>query len=82
MAMVPLQASFRGDFVVQLVPVDDGDDMNAVAAAIAHHAVGLRVPVKEAPMRVYHNGKELPADMKVSEAGIEPMDYVEAGYVG
>ena len=36
MAMVPLMAAFRGDFLTQLVPVDDGDDMATVAAKVAH----------------------------------------------
>lgn len=81
MAMIPLQASFRGDFVVQLVPVEDTDDMNTVAEKIAHHAVGLRVAVRNAPKRVVFNGKELPPTMTVTESGIGVMDYVEAGYV-
>lgn len=82
MAMVPLQVCFRGDFVVQLVPVEDSDDMNTVAGKVAHHAVGLRVPARDAPMRVYYNGKELPPEMTVAQAGIGVMDYIEAGYAG
>ncbi|MFC2253500.1 toluene-4-monooxygenase system B family protein [Labrys portucalensis] len=82
MAMIPLQASFRGDFVVQLVPVEDTDDMNTVAEKIARHAVGLRVAIQDVSKRVYFNGKELPPDMTVADSGIEVMDYVEAGYVG
>lgn len=82
MAMIPLMAAFRGDFLTQLVPVDDGDDMAAVAAKIAHHAVGLRVAVRNAPMAVWFNDKQLPPEMTFSESGIGVMDYVEAGYVG
>mgnify|MGYP005812235773 CR=1 FL=1 len=81
MAMIPLQTAFRGDFVVQLVPVDDADDMVSVAEKIAYHAVNLRVAKRDLPMAVWFNGKQLPADMKVAESGIGVMDYVEAGYV-
>lgn len=81
MALFPLQASFRGDFVVLVVPVDDQDDMNTVAEKVAHHAVGLRVRAQEAQKRVYHNGAELPGDLTVAASGIPPMDYVEVAYV-
>ncbi|MBT9160404.1 MAG: Toluene-4-monooxygenase system protein B [Dehalococcoidia bacterium] len=82
MATIPLQTNFRGDFAVQLVSVEDTDTMNIVAEKIAHHAVGLRVAVRNAPKRVYFNGKEMPPEMKVADSGIETMDYVEAAYVG
>lgn len=81
MATIPLQVSFRGDFVVQLVPVEDSDDMATVAEKIAHHAVNLRVAEQDAPKAVWHNDKQLPPEMTVTEAGIGVMDYVEAGYV-
>lgn len=82
MAMIPLMAAFRGDFLTQLVPVDDGDDMATVAAKVAHHAVGLRVAERAAPMAVWFNDKQLPAEMKFADSGIGVMDYIEAGYVG
>jgi toluene monooxygenase system protein B len=63
------------------VPVDDGDDMTAVAEKIAHHAVNLRVARRDLPMAVWFGGRKLPANMKFSESGIGVMDYVEAGYV-
>lgn len=81
MAMIPLQAAFRGDFLVQLIPVDDGDDMATVAAKIAHHSVNLRVAQRNLPMAVWFNGNKLPESMKFSDSGIGVMDYVEAGYV-
>ncbi|MDR3464864.1 MAG: toluene-4-monooxygenase system B family protein [Xanthobacteraceae bacterium] len=82
MALFPLQANFRGDFVVLLIPVDDGDDMTAVAEKVAQHSIGLRVVDTGAPKRVYYNGKELPPRMTVKESGIPPMDWIEVAYVG
>ncbi|MGJ5177547.1 toluene-4-monooxygenase system B family protein [Bradyrhizobium oligotrophicum] len=81
MALFPLQASFRGDFVVLLIPVDDGDDMSIVAEKVAQHAVGLRVAEKKASKSVYHNGRELPSAMTVAQSGIQPMDWIEVAYV-
>ncbi len=81
MALFPLQANFRGDFVVLVVPVDDGDDMNVVAEKVAHHAVGLRVAPRNAAKRVYYNGKEVPSGTTIANSGIQPMDWIEVGYV-
>lgn len=80
MALFPLQASFRGDFVVLVVPVDDSDDMAAVAEKVAHHSVGLRVAEKNASKRVYFNGEALPPDMTVINSGIQAMDWIEVAY--
>ncbi len=81
MALFPLQANFRGDFVVLVVPVDDGDDMTVVAEKVAHHAVGLRVAPQDAAKRVYYNGKEVPPETTIANSGIQPMDWIEVGYV-
>lgn len=81
MALFPLQANFRGDFVVMLIPVDDSDNMSIVADKVAQHAVGLRVAEKNASKCVYYNGKELPSAMTVAESSIQPMDWIEVAYV-
>ena len=81
MALFPLQANFRGDFVVLLVPVDDADNMAAVAEKVTSHSVGLRVAERNLPKRVYYNGKELPLEMTVTESGIQVMDWIEVAYV-
>lgn len=80
MAMVPLTAAFRGDFVVQLVPVEDTDAIYEVAEKVAAHAVGLRVAPKDAPMEVVFKGEALDSDETVASAGIGPMDFVEVRY--
>jgi len=80
MALFPIQASFRGDFVVQLVPVDDQDPMDVVAEKVAHHVVNRRVPPQDAPMRVAYNGKVLPREQTIAEAGIPPLAFLEVFY--
>ncbi len=81
MAMIPLMAAFRGDFLTQLIPVDDADDMAAIASKVAHHTVGLRVAARNLPMAIWFNDKRLPDDMKFTDSGIGVMDYIEAAYV-
>ncbi len=80
MALVPLTAAFRGDFVVQLVPVEDTDTMEVVAQKVAAHAVDLRVAARQVPMQVVFKEKVLQAGETVGSAGIGPMDFVEVRY--
>lgn len=74
--MVPINAMFEGDFVTQLVLVFDTDDMGEVAAKVAHHVVGRRVPPRDAGMAVRYKGKLIPAATTVAEAGIAPLQNV------
>jgi toluene monooxygenase system protein B len=80
MALLPLAAAMRDDFVVQLVPVDDADTMAVVAEKVAVHAVGLRVAPSDAPMTVFFRGEPVSADTTVADAGLGPMDFVEVRY--
>jgi toluene monooxygenase system protein B len=81
---VPVNARFDDDFVTQLVLVLETDTMQDVAAKVAHHVVGKRLPDKQRPMVVRYQGRALPADMTVAQAGIAPLqnisvDWVETG---
>ena len=80
MAVVPLQAVFRGDFVTLLVLVDDEDTMKVVADKIAYHVINRRLPPQDAPMRVQYNHRALPPDQTVAQAGILPLSFVEVYY--
>jgi hypothetical protein len=50
--LVPINAKFGDDFVTQLVVVLDTDTMREVAAKVAHHVVGKRLPARDADMVV------------------------------
>nr|BBX81542.1 hypothetical protein MFLOJ_53290 [Mycobacterium florentinum] len=80
MALLPLTALFEGDVLELLIPVDDGDTVEAVGAAIAHHVVGHRVARRDAPIRLRHNGKVLDQQAGIAASGVGPMDHVEAFY--
>jgi toluene monooxygenase system protein B len=82
--LIPINAKFEGDFVTQLVIVLDTDTMREVAAKTAHHVVGKRLPKRDTDMVVSYQGRKLPPDMTVIEAGIAPfqsvfVDWVEKG---
>jgi toluene monooxygenase system protein B len=81
---VPINAKFEDDFITQLIFVLDTDTMREVAAKVAQHVVGKRQPARDAGMVVRYQGRSLPPDITVAEAGIAPMqnvyvDWVEQG---
>lgn len=78
--LVPLNAIFATDFVQILVPVTTANTMNEIAAAIAHHVEGKRVRALPYPKVVIHNGRTLPGEVTVAEAGIQPLDHVAVEY--
>jgi toluene monooxygenase system protein B len=78
--LVPLNAIFATDFVQILVPVTTASTMNEVAAAVAHHVEGKRVRGLPYPKVVIHNGRKLPGEMTVAEAGIAPLDHIAVEY--
>lgn len=80
MALLPLTALFEGDVLELLIPVDDGDTVEAVTGAIAHHVVGHRVAERDAPIRLRHNGNVLDPHVPIGAAGVGPLDHVEAFY--
>ena len=73
---VPINAKFDDDFVTQLVVVLVTDTMREVAAKVARHVVGKRQPARDADMVVRYQGRSLPPDITVAEAGIAPMQNV------
>lgn len=80
MATIPFVMNFEEDFVLQLLPVDSENTMDQVAAAAAHHAVGLRVLARPGKvMRVRLQGANEPLDrmLKVCDAQLKPMQCIE-----
>src|SRR2546421_10281170 len=78
---IPINAKFDDDFVTQLVVVLDTDTMREVAAKVAQHVVGKRQPARDAGMVVRYQGRSLPPDITVAEAGIAPLQNVYVDWV-
>jgi toluene monooxygenase system protein B len=77
---VPLNAIFADDVVELLVPVTTTDTIAEVAEKVAHHVEGRRVRARNLPKAVFHDGRELPPEITVAEAGIAPRDHVRVDY--
>ena len=79
---VPINAKCDDDFVTQLVVVLETDSMREVAAKVAQHVVGKRQPARDADLVVRYQGRSLPPDITVAEAGIAPLQNVYIGLRG
>lgn len=80
MAMFPLGSNFEGDFVIQLVAVDDEATMDEVAAACAEHSVDRRVaaqPSKIMRVRQHTTGTVFPRSMRLKDAGLMPTETID-----
>jgi toluene monooxygenase system protein B len=78
--LVPLNAIFATDFTQILVPVTTANTMAEVAAAVAYHVEGKRVRALSYDKVVIYHGEQLPADMTIAAAGIEPLDHIAVEY--
>lgn len=79
---VPINAMFEDDFVTQLALVLDTDTIDEAAQKVAAQVVGRRVPAREAGLVLRHEGKVVPGDLTVAQAGISPLDIVFVGWAG
>ncbi len=80
MAPFPIVSNFERDFVLLLVPVDDQNTMDEVAAAAAHHSVGRRVaPQPGKVIRVRRQGAAefYPREACLAETDVKPMETLE-----
>jgi toluene monooxygenase system protein B len=78
--MFPIGSNFEGDFVIQLVAVDDESTMDQVASACAEHSVNRRVaprPGKIMRVRRHSNGEVYPRDLRLKDAGLMPTETVD-----
>ena len=79
---VPINAFFQDDFVTQLVIVLDTDTIDEAALKVAAQVVGRRVAPRDAGLVVRFDGKVVPGDVTVTDAGIGPLDIVSVGWAG
>jgi toluene monooxygenase system protein B len=79
-SLIPLNALFADDFLQILVPVMSNQTVGDLADAVAQHAEGIRVPPRDRPKVVFHEGREVPPELTVAEAGIAPLDHVTVDY--
>lgn len=78
MVAFPLYGRFIGDFGAHLVAVDTEDTIGEVAAKIAAHSVGRRLPVESAGgYEVLIDGRVIPADVHLTQLSLRPLQWVD-----
>jgi hypothetical protein len=79
MALFPITGRYLGDFIPHLVAADTDDTMDQLAAKVAVHSVGRRVPVPPGgPVYdVYVDDLKIEADKTLGELGLYPMQWVD-----
>ncbi|MCL4421722.1 MAG: toluene monooxygenase [Actinobacteria bacterium] len=77
---VPINAMFEGDFVTQFALVLDTDTIDELAQKVAAQVVGRRQRPRDAGFVVSVEGRVLPSQITVAEAGIQPLDNVFVGW--
>lgn len=79
MAMFPITGYCAGDHIPHLVAVDTEDTMDQVAAKVAHHTVGKKVPTPAggSVYDVFIGETKIDAGVTLGSLGIEPMEWVD-----
>lgn len=78
---VPVNGLFGSDFCTQLILLMTTDTIAEAAQKVAYHSVGRRIAPREQKMALYYNGRAVPDDLTVAEAGISPLQNVFVDYV-
>jgi toluene monooxygenase system protein B len=79
MALFPITGRYVGDFIPHLVAVDTDDTMDQVAAQVAAHSVGRRLP-EPAGGRVYDvylDGEKLAPSTRLGSLGLVPLQWLD-----
>jgi toluene monooxygenase system protein B len=77
---IPVVSLFRGDFLYNLVLIEDTDTVATVAEKCAAHSVGRRVAPSDAPLQVEYGGSFVDTTATAAEIGIVPMGEVIVSY--
>jgi hypothetical protein len=79
MALIPVYGRFVGDFAAHLVAVDTEDTIDEVAAKIAAHSVGRRLPAQPNAkgFEVTSDGRALPADSRLKDIAPRPLQWLD-----
>jgi toluene monooxygenase system protein B len=82
MALFPIYGRFVGDFVPHLVAVDTDDTMTEVAAKVAAHSVGRRIPERPdaAGYEVLFRGAKVPDDTRLGSLGPRPLEWFDVRF--
>jgi hypothetical protein len=79
MALLPIYGRFVGDFTAHLVAVDTDDTIDQVAAKIAAHAVGRRLPQRPGAkgFEVLVDGRTLAPASRLKDLAPRPLQWLD-----
>jgi hypothetical protein len=79
MALIPIYGRFVGDCAAHLVAVDTEDTIDEVAAKIAAHAVGRRLPERPGAkgFEVRSDGRILAPNSRLKELAPRPLQWLD-----
>jgi hypothetical protein len=79
MAVIPVYGRFVGDFTAHLVAVDTEDTIDEVAAKIAAHAVGRRLPEQPGAtgLEVLAEGRSLAPTSRLKDFAPRPLQWLD-----
>ena len=79
MALIPIYGRFVGDFTAHLVAVDTEDTMDEVAAKIAVHAIGRRLPEEPSAqgLEVLAGGRTLAPASRLKDLSPRPLQWLD-----
>ena len=79
MALIPVYGRFVGDFTAHLVAVDTEDTIDEVAAKIAVHAVGRRLPeqIGAKSLEVLAGGRTLAPTSRLKDMSPRPLQWLD-----
>ena len=79
MAIIPVYGRFVGDFTAHLVAVDTEDTIDEVAAKIAAHSVGRRLPDQPGAtgFEVLAEGRTLAPTSRLKDISPRPLQWLD-----
>jgi toluene monooxygenase system protein B len=78
MALLPIYGRFIGDFATHLVAVDTEDSMGEVAAKIASHSIGRRLPSDDARgWEALVDGRVIAPDVRLAQLALRPLQWID-----
>lgn len=79
MALFPITAYYQGDFIPHLVAVDTEDTMDQVAAKVAVHTVGRRLPAPagDPGYDVLLDGRRIEPSRTLGALGLYPLQWLD-----
>ena len=79
---VPINAVFQDDFLPRCARVTYTNTDDEASRKVTAHVVVRRVSPRDTGLVIRFDGRVVPGDVTVTDAGIGPLDIVSVGWAG